>query len=134
MPDVHVGEPLLRRPDEGPLAPGQLRLAIGAGVVALDEVQPQPAVLGVRDVDADCTVSGIAEVRSNHEYDNYYSIGTGGNNSTSSTGYDLSNIPDWWMRSTWYFFEQYSTQSSTPLEFAVYFTTYFVEVYDLDSE
>ena len=43
---------------------------------------------------------------------------------------------------SWYFFENSSeyyadgaeTYSYTPLEFAVYYTTYFVEVYDLASE
>ena len=52
VPDVHIGTPPLRRIDEDPLVPGQLRLAIGAGDVALDEVQSEPAILGVRDVDA----------------------------------------------------------------------------------
>ena len=46
VPDAHVGRPSLRRIDEAPLVPGQLRLAFGTGVVALDEVQPQSAVFG----------------------------------------------------------------------------------------
>ena len=52
VPDAHLGRPPLRRIDEAPLFPGQLRLSIGAGDVALDEVQSEPAILGVRDVDA----------------------------------------------------------------------------------
>ena len=90
---------------------------------------------------ANCTVSGIAEIESYHHYD-WGSVGTnsGGNNNSSSAGSDLSNIPDWWFYEYWYFFEnsrEYDgaeTYSYTPLEFAVYYTTYFVEVYDLDSE
>jgi hypothetical protein len=91
---------------------------------------------------ADCTVSGIARVNSYHHYD-WGSVGTnsGSNNNSSSAGADLSNIPDWWMWSGWYFYENShyndydpETDSGTPLEFAVYFTTYFVEVYDLDTE
>ena len=91
---------------------------------------------------ANCTVSGIAQVTSYHHYD-WGGVGTnsGGNNNSSNTGGDHSNIPSWWSWSGWYFYESHSTyndeletDSSTPLEFAVYFTTYFVEVYDLDSE
>jgi len=91
---------------------------------------------------ANCTVSGIARVTSYHHYD-WGGVGTnsGGNNNSSNTGGDLSNIPSWWSWSGWYFYESHyehndelETDSSTPLEFAVYFTTYFVEVYDLDSE
>ncbi len=52
VPDAHLGRPSLRRIDEAPLIPGQLRLAFGTGVVALDEVQPQSAVFGIRDVNA----------------------------------------------------------------------------------
>jgi hypothetical protein len=104
---------------------------------------------------ANCTVSGIARVNSYHHYD-WGGVGTisggnnnssggnnnssGGNNNSSNTEHDLSNIPDWWSWSGWYFYETGSnsndeeTWSGTPLEFAVYFTTYFVEVYDPDSE
>jgi len=99
---------------------------------------------------ANCTVSGIAEVVSYHWY-NFEDIGgfTSGNNNSgnnSNTGHDLSNIPDWWVWSGWYYYEAGRSSSSwpstagdetysqTPLEFAVYFTTYFVEVYDSDSE
>ena len=90
---------------------------------------------------ANCTVSGIAQVISHHYYD-WGGVGTisGGNNNSSNTGGDLSNIPSWWSWSGWYFYEvgtDYGgdeTESYTPLEFAVYFTTYFVEVYDSDSE
>ena len=90
---------------------------------------------------ANCTVSGIAQVTSYHHYD-WGGVGTipGGNNNSSNTGGDLSNIPSWWSWSGWYFYEnshyssELETDSYTPLEFAVYFTTYFVEVYDLDSE
>jgi len=99
---------------------------------------------------ANCTVSGIAEVVSYHWY-NFEDIGgfTSGNNNSgnnSNTGHDLSNIPDWWVWSGWYYYEAGRSSSSwpstagdetysqTPLEFAVYYTTYFVEVYDLDSE
>ncbi|SVE57097.1 uncharacterized protein METZ01_LOCUS509951, partial [marine metagenome] len=86
---------------------------------------------------ANCTVSGIAQVTSYHHYD-WGGVGTisGGNNNSSNTGGDLSNIPNWWSWSGWYFYEvgrengEEETHSSTPLEFAVYFTTYFVEVYD----
>ena len=52
VPDAHLGRPSLHRIDEAPLVPGQLRLAFGTGVVALDEVQPQSAVFGIRDVNA----------------------------------------------------------------------------------
>ena len=88
---------------------------------------------------ANCTVSGIAQVESYHDYVGG-SLNSGGNNNSSSAGSDLSNIPDWWFYDYWYFFEnsrEYDgaeTYSYTPLEFAVYFTTYFVEVYDPDSE
>ena len=86
---------------------------------------------------ANCTVSGIAEVESYHDY-SWGSAGanSGGNNNSSSAGSDLSNIPDWWFYDYWYFFENSrehdgaETYSYTPLEFAVYFTTYSVEVYD----
>jgi len=87
---------------------------------------------------ANCTVSGIAKVESYHDYDVWGSLNSGGNNNSSSAGSDLSNIPDWWFYDYWYFFENSNeyyadgaeTYSYTPLEFAVYFTTYFVEVYD----
>jgi len=86
---------------------------------------------------ANCTVSGIARVISYHHYD-WGGVGTisGGNNNSSNTSGDLSNIPSWWSWSGWYFYEVGTdndgdeTESYTPLEFAVYFTTYFVEVYD----
>ena len=91
---------------------------------------------------ANCTVSGIARVTSYHHYD-WGGVGTisGGNNNSSNTSGDLSNIPNWWSWSGWYFYESHyehndelETDSSTPLEFAVYFTTYFVEVYEHDLE
>ena len=85
---------------------------------------------------ANCTVSGIAKVESYHDYDVWGSLNSGGNNNSSSAGSDLSNIPDWWFYDYWYFFENSNeyyangaeTYSYTPLEFAVYYTTYFVEV------
>jgi hypothetical protein len=88
---------------------------------------------------ANCTVFGISYVYGSHTWifvDNYDS----GPNS-SSGWWDSSNVPEWWPNSEWRFYRQnYSggmhqmIGSPTPDQFAVYFTTYFVEVYDLDSE
>jgi len=98
---------------------------------------------------ANCTVSGIVRVTSYHHYGLQYDFqteaGSSANNSSgnnSDMDHDLSNIPDWWEWEYWYFYENgtswsdmnYDTYSSTPLEFVVYFRTYFVEVYDLDSQ
>jgi len=87
---------------------------------------------------SDCTVSGIAEVRENIRYESRWWNWEVGNNSTSNipSYIDASNIPDWWFLSSWYYYggSDGHTYSSTPIEFAVYFTTYFVEVYDEGSE
>jgi len=83
---------------------------------------------------ADCTVSGIAEVRENLRYERTYWDWENGNNSSSNipSNIDTSNIPDWWWIGSWYYYggSDGHTFSYTPTEFAVYFTTYFVEVYD----
>ena len=87
---------------------------------------------------ADCTVSGIAQVRENLRYESSWWNWESGNNSSSNipSYIDTSNIPDWWWIDSWYYYggSDGHTFSYTPTEFAVYFTTYFVEVYDLDSE
>ncbi len=87
---------------------------------------------------ADCTVSGIAEVRENLRYERtYWNWETGNNTSGNIPSYiDTSNIPDWWFIGSWYYYggSDGHTFSYTPTEFAVYFTTYFVEVYELDTE
>ncbi len=83
---------------------------------------------------ADCTVSGIVEVYDYHHWNFTPDF------ATTNITFDTSGIPSWWPYNWWYFFDevyQYSgetSHSSTPTSFAVYFTTYFVEVYDLDSE
>ena len=83
---------------------------------------------------ADCTVSGIAQIRENLRYERTVWEWDSGNNSSSNipSYIDTSNIPDWWWMSSWYYYggSDGHTYSSTPIEFAVYFTTYFVEVYD----
>ncbi len=82
---------------------------------------------------ANCTVFGMSEVRMYHEwiYVDYYDSES---NNSSSDWWDSSNVPEWWEMSSWRFYYQGSMYSSTPKQFAVYFTTYFVEVYDLDSQ
>ena len=92
---------------------------------------------------ANCTVSGIAEVRENIQYGRtYWDWESGSNNSSSNSDFiapshiDTSNIPDWWWIDSWYYYGGSGghTFSYTPTEFAVYFTTYFVEVYEHDLE
>jgi len=95
---------------------------------------------------SDCTLTGIARVYSYHEYIYvaYYDAGPGSNNTEvnmSTSGWDTANIPEWWPYHWWRFFangwdydEPRPAFSSVPESFSVYFMTYFVEVYDPDSE
>jgi len=96
---------------------------------------------------SDCTLTGIARVYSYHwyYYVPYYNAGPGSNNSESSnistSGWETSNIPEWWPEHYWRFFANgwYSdglepAQSSVPESFSVYFMTHFVEVYEPDTE
>ena len=89
---------------------------------------------------ANCTVLGVSNVYWYHEWDYVGNYDAGPANSSSSW-WDSSNVPDWWMYSSWRFYRQnyYNDEirhpsSSTPEQFAVYFTMHFVDVYDLDSE
>ena len=84
---------------------------------------------------ADCIVSGIAQIRALHDYDREYwteqDENSSDNSSNSATSnLDFSNIPDWWFFNNWYYYggSEGHTFSYTPTEFAVYYTTYFVEV------
>jgi len=102
---------------------------------------------------ANCTVSGIAYVRHSISYFQHIWTPTTSNNSNNGSDsnnaeldFDTSNIPEWWSDygpfyqsswDRWYFYgDGYDghTFSPTPSEFTVYFTTYFVEVYDEGSE
>ena len=100
---------------------------------------------------ANCTVSGIAQVIAQHSYErvwfttNNSNNGNSNSNNSNSNNLDTSNIPGWWSDycpycySDSYAWDVYGgadghTYSSTPTDFAVYFTTYFVEVYDEGSE
>ena len=103
---------------------------------------------------ANCTVSGITYVRHSISYSSHIWTPTTSNNSNNGSDsnnnaeldFDTSNIPEWWSDygpyyqyswDRWYFYgDGYDghTFSPTPSEFAVYFTTYFVEVYDEGSE
>ena len=89
---------------------------------------------------ANCTVLGISEVSWYYEWVWIGDYDAGPWNS-SSTWWDSSTPPDWWMYDHWRYYRQNyyngdirEPRSNTPDQFAVYFTTYFVEVYDLDSE
>ena len=88
---------------------------------------------------ANCTVFGVSYAYWYHEWTYVGDYDSGPN--SSSGWWDSSNVPDWWPHDSWRFYRQnyYSgdyrdVSSPTPEQFAVYFTTYFVEVYDLDSE